>query len=134
MNRTFQSKVRWHQIFLLLLLTGLCIYMIWYQYAIISAILAIFMIVLIERIIHTEYTITDNNLLIIRKGRYTKTRQIPLSDITDIEIKTTSNVGGQYLLKYILLTLKGNEYIGITPTNVEECYKVLVRKKENYNM
>ncbi len=132
MNRTFQSKVKWHQIVFLLIITGLCIYMIWIKQSILATLLSIMLIIIIEKIIHTEYTLTTDNELIIKKGRFSKKRIVNLDEIIDIEIKTSTKVGSKYLYKYILLTTKDNNYIGLTPANVESFYKTILRKKESY--
>lgn len=131
MNRTFHSKVRIDQIIYLILLTALCFFLIWEQQAILSTIIGLLMVVLIERIIHTEFILSDS-VITINKGRFTKSKSIEYNDIVDVEIKTTTKFGSRYLMKYILLTLKDKKYVGITPSNVEDCYKAIIRRKENY--
>lgn len=131
MNRTFHSKVRFDQIVYLILLTALCVFLIWEKQAILSTIIGLLIVVLIERIIHTEFILSEKAIT-INKGRFTKSKSVQLDDILDVEIKTTTKFGSHYLMKYILLTLKDKRYIGITPSNIEECYKAIVRKKESY--
>lgn len=133
MNRTFHSKVRFDQIIYLIILTAVCCYMIWIKQAIVATILGLMIIMVIERIINTEYTLTTDNKLLIKKGRYSKLKTIPLDDMLDIEIKTTTRFWSHFLLRYVLITLKNNTYVGVTPNNVDDFYKALIRRKENYN-
>lgn len=132
MNRTFHSKIKWHQVFYLILLTILCIYLIWVKQAIFATIVALLLVVIIEKIIHTAYVLTADDRLIIKKGRFSRPQIIPLDDIVDVEIKKTSRVGGHAVLEYILLTVKDNKFVGLTPANPKDFYRVIIRKKEHY--
>ena len=63
--------------------------MVWVKQSILATLLAIALIVLIERIIHTTYTLTSDNKLILKRGRFSKIKVIDLDLIKDIELKST---------------------------------------------
>lgn len=132
MNRTFQARTSWYQLLYILLVAGLCFYMIWIKQSIVATILAILLLILIERLIHTEYVLTNENTLVINRGRFTKPRIIPIEQITDIEEKTSAKFGSFYVTRFVLLTIKKNQYIALTPTHATRFVDALVKKKENY--
>ena len=132
MNRTFHARTSWYQLLYILIVACLGFYMIWIKQSIIATILAVILLVLIERVIHTDYILTSQNTLIINKGRFTKPREIPLSAILDIEEKTSARFGSFYVTSFVLLTLKNNQYIALTPTHAKRFVDTLIRRKENY--
>lgn len=132
MNRTFQARTSWYQLLYIILVAGLCFYMMWVKQSILATILAVLLIVLIERIIHTEYVLSSDNQLIIIKGRFTKPKIIQLEDITDIEQRTTAKFGSFYVTSFVLLTLHKNQYIALTPTHAERFITAIIKRKENH--
>ena len=132
MNRTFHARTSWYQLLYIFIVACLCFYMIWIKQSIIATVLAVLLLVLIERLIHTDYILTSQNTLIINKGRFTKPREIALSTITDIEEKTSAKFGSFYVTSFVLLTLKNNQYIALTPTHATRFVDTLIRRKENY--
>ena len=132
MNRTFHSRTRWDQIIYVFIIASVCLYMIWIKQAILAAILAVLLIVLIEKIIHTQYIITSHNKLIIKRGRFSKTQELDFDNITDIEEKTTTKFGAFYVAKYVLITYNKNKYIAITPASPSRFINAVIKKKEHY--
>lgn len=132
MNRTFHSRIRWDQLFLTLIITAICFYMVWVKQSILATLLAIALIVLIERIIHTTYTLTSDNKLILKRGRFSKIKVIDLDLIKDIELKSTTKFGSFYLTSYVLILCKPKEYIAITPANPERFIETIIKRKEHY--
>ena len=132
MNRTFHSRTRWDQIIYVFVIASVCLYMIWIKQAILAAILAVLLIVLIEKIIHTQYIITSHNKLIIKRGRFSKTQELDFDNITDIEEKTTTKFGAFYVAKYVLITYNKNKYIAITPASPSRFINAVIKIKEHY--
>lgn len=106
--------------------------MVWVKQSILATLLAIALIVLIERIIHTTYTLTSDNKLILKRGRFSKIKVIDLDLIKDIELKSTTKFGSFYLTSYVLILCKPKEYIAITPANPERFIETIIKRKEHY--
>ena len=132
MNRTFHSRTRWDQLFLTLIVTAICFYMVWEKQIILATVLTILLIVLIERIINTAYVLTNDNKLIIKRGRFSKVKSIDLDQIKDIQLKSTTKFGSFYLTSYVLILCKPKEYIAITPANPQRFIEAIIKRQEHY--
>ena len=127
MNRVFHSKITWYNYFYLLVLSGTTIALLWEKQIIIGVILMLLLIVLIERIIHTTYTVTANGELILSYGRFTKQKTVLVSKITQIERIKTLKAGKFYLTKYLFIIYNGG-FIAVTPVKEDEMIEYLVKK------
>lgn len=132
MNRTFHSRTRWDQLLCTLILGGLCFYMVWIKQSILATILTVLIIILIEKIIHTQYTIDTSNILTINRGRFTKKEIIAIDDITDIELRKSKKLTEFFLGKVIIITVSKTRYVAITPINPERFVETIIKRKENY--
>ena len=88
MNRTFHVKISGTTHLFLILFTLIMLVAFWYKgAALIGMFFAMIVIINIERIIHSTYTLTADGNLVIYNGRFQKEKNIPLSRITDVELK-----------------------------------------------
>ena len=90
MNRIFHVKIAGGTYFLLILLTAVMVFAFWCMKAMIGLVVALGLIIIIERIIHSTYTLTADGKLVVYYGRFYKGKTIPLIDITDVELKRSS--------------------------------------------
>lgn len=127
MNRIFHSKITWYNYFYLLVLTATTIALLWEKQIIVGVVLMLLLIVLIERIIHTTYTLTNNGLLILSHGRFSKEKTVLISKITQIERIKTLKAGKFYLTKYLFIIYEGG-FVAITPVKEDEIISCLVKK------
>ena len=61
------------------------------------------LVVVIERIIHTTYTVTTDNKLVLYHGRFSKKKEINLDEILFIKRTSTFKLGRFALLRYVLI-------------------------------
>ena len=101
MNRIFHVKIAGGTYFLLILLTAVMVFAFWCMKAMIGLVVALGLIIIIERIIHSTYTLTADGKLVVYYGRFYKGKTIPLIDITDVELKRSSGFGGIMPSKYV---------------------------------
>lgn len=132
MDRTFHSRTRWDQIIYIIILGLLCFYMLWVKQPILGAIIAILLLIIIERVINTTYTIGKNNLLLIKRGRFSKSISINIDDINDIELRRSARFGTISVINYVLITYAKTKHIGITPSNTERFIELIIKRKEQY--
>ena len=80
MNRTFHVKISGTTHLFLILFTLIMLVAFWYKgAALIGMFFAMIVIINIERIIHSTYTLTADGNLVIYNGRFQKEKNIPLS-------------------------------------------------------
>jgi uncharacterized membrane protein YdbT with pleckstrin-like domain len=132
MNRIFHARIAWYQYFLLAVLTVNTVGALWVKAAIVGLLLALLLLVVIERIIHTTYTITADNMLIIDVGRFARKRTIPIADITAIERYRSMKFGNFSVTNYLLIHYAKNKFVTVMPVKEEEFISLLQQKMESH--
>ena len=120
MNRIFHARVPWYTIVFLFLLAGITIWAYWEHLGVVALVSLLWMVILIERTIHTTYTITTDGKLLVHRGRFTKDIIIPLTDIQKIERIRSANLGFFCLKSYLLLHYGDDHTISLIPSKEEE--------------
>ncbi len=80
MTRTFHHKFTIGSKAGVILFAGLAIYLFWIKAIIPGLLLIVLNVLLMERVLHSEYVFTDDTL-IINRGRFAKRHSIPLAEI-----------------------------------------------------
>ncbi|WP_455663645.1 PH domain-containing protein [Phocaeicola sp.] len=131
MNRIFHVKIAQGAYIFLVLCTALMVIAFWYQEAIVGMIMALLLIVNIERIIHSTYTLTADGKVVVYYGRFYKGKTISLTDITDVELKRSSGFGGIMPSKYVLVHYENKNLLSLVPVKPEEFINALVKRLEH---
>ena len=108
MNRIFHARIAWYQYFLLVVLTVNVVGALWCKY-ILPAVLLILM--LIEQIIHTVYTVTPDGILEISTGRFIRKKVIPISEITAIRKCHSMKFGRFSVTEYVLIEYGKGKFV-----------------------
>ncbi len=109
MNRIFHARQPWHTLLLLTILTAATLWAFWVKLILPASITLLLVVVLIERIIHTTYTITTDGQLVVCHGRFSPIRKIALTDIRRIEKVRSNNFGKWHLADFLVI------YYGTAP-------------------
>lgn len=125
MNRIFHARVPWYTLFFLFLLLVITVWSYWERLGLVTMCSLLLMVILIERTIHTTYTVTTDGLLVIHRGRFSKELTIPISDIHRIEQLHSVRFGKISLKRYLLIHYGGNKFVSLIPDNEEELMKLL---------
>lgn len=112
MNRIFHARVPWYTLFFLVLLLILTVWAYWERLGLVAMASLLFMVILVERTIHTSYTVTPDGILRINRGRFSKHLAIPLNDIHHIERLRSARLGSFALTSYLLI------HYGEPPKNI----------------
>ncbi len=64
MNRIFHARIAMGQYLFLILIGILAVYMLWYKSPFLAAIFMLWLVVIIEKLIHTTYTVTPDGKLV----------------------------------------------------------------------
>ena len=76
MNRIFHARIAWYQYFLLIVLGANAFGFLWCKYILLAVFMMLLLIVVIEQVIHTTYTVTPEGELILSYGRFTRKKTI----------------------------------------------------------
>lgn len=120
MVRTFHHRFTLGACCGILLSVACALYLFWIKSIIIALVLIAVVVVMMERVLHSEYIVGDG-LLRIYRGRFGKSQSIKLEDIVRCTVKR-SNFGLSHFL--LLETVKG-EFVLVEPENEEAFIKAI---------
>lgn len=129
MERTFHEKGSWAGFALVVILSGFVIHLFWYRSsinALMALILSGFLIIVIDKMINSTYTFTDDFKLIIRNGKFSKETVIMINEITDasiVEVKV-------FKRKYVLINYGADHELGIRPDGEERFIRELKKRQK----
>ena len=141
MTRLFHAKISIGNYVLLSVLLTVAIYFVWQipfgSRQILGAIVCIIlltMVIIVERMINTTYTLTDEGMLIIHKGRFAKDIVVSVDDITEMTHSDQISLFGKGLYSSLIIETKDNGKIAIRPDNeadfVNKVNKLINRNNE----
>ncbi|MBO5025325.1 MAG: PH domain-containing protein [Bacteroidaceae bacterium] len=129
MNRVFQAKINIGNYILLILLLLVAIHSMWCVNGILLCLSLLLLVVIIERMIHTTYTITTDGMLIINNGRFSRRKEVPLSDINSIERIRGMRIGGKTISTSLLITCKNGKIFQVSPRNEDDFVKCVQKRR-----
>lgn len=128
MNRLFHARIAWYQYFLLLVLTFNAVGALWCKYVIPAALLMVMLVIVIEQIIHTLYTVTTNGTLEVSRGRFIRKKVIPLSDITAIRKCHSMKFGRFSMTDYVLVEYGKEKFVSVMPVKEREFLELIEKR------
>lgn len=136
MYRQFQAKIPFGNYVLLAALLSVAIYLIWQTTAvprqicgIIIAAVLFFMVLIVERMIHTTYTLTGDNKLIIHTGRLNKDSVISIDEIERIDRINRLRIAGKSMQTSIVIVLHDGKEVFVNPKNEEDFIKCIAKRR-----
>lgn len=130
MNRIFHARIAWYQYFLLIMLAINAFATLWGKHIILAVLIMFMLIVVIEQVIHTTYTITPEGDLIIYSGRFIRKKTIPLKEITGVRKVHSMKFGSFSVTNYILIEYGKGKFVSTLPVKEQEFMELLEKKKE----
>lgn len=103
MNRIFHARIAAGQYLFLLIVTAITIHEMWMKHAILTVVLMLLLIIAIERLIHTTYTLTTDDKLVLYYGRFSRSKVIPLDEVLSVERATTMKIGRFAVMRFVVL-------------------------------
>ena len=132
MNRIFHARIAWYQYFLLVVLTVNVVGALWCKYILPAVSLILMLIVVIEQIIHTVYTVTPDGILEISTGRFIRKKVIPLSEITAIRKCHSMKFGRFSVTEYVLIEYGKGKFVSVMPVKEREFVELLEKRLTDY--
>lgn len=103
MNRIFHARIAIGQYLFLVLTTIIVIYAMWMQHAVMAVLFMLLLVIAIERLIHTTYTLTTDDRLLLFYGRFSRSEEISLKDIISVERASSMKIGRFAVMRYELV-------------------------------
>ena len=128
MNRIFHARIVWYQYFLLVVLTVNVAGALWCKYILPAVLLILMLIIVIEQIIHTVYTITPDGILEISTGRFIRKKVIPVSGITAIKKCHSMKFGRFSVTEYVLIEYGKGKFVSVMPVKEREFVGLLEKR------
>lgn len=130
MVRTFHSRIdKKTLVFCLLPATVLAVFFFWVKQPLAALCFMVFLVFVIERLIHTAYTFTDDGWLTVCRGRFSKVGRYALADIEKADIVRPSSLAFLKPKDTVMLTFRNGGVRFITPFPAEEFCRYFNRKK-----
>ena len=92
----------------------------------------VFMVFVVERLIHTFYVFADDGCLYIHQGRFSKVKKIPLAEISEAVVIRPSSLAFLKGRDTVMLTLSDGSLRFITPFPAGEFCKYFNRRKSEH--
>lgn len=125
MNRIFHARIAWGQYLFLILAAAITFYNLWEKNIILAVIFMLLLVINIERLIHTTYTITADGKLVLSFGRFSRNREIQLKDITSVGRACSMRIGKFAMMRYVLIRYGKGKCEGLLPVKEEEFIRLL---------
>ena len=132
MSRLFHAKIQFQSWFLLLAILFVFVYSAWHRQPIFMLITLALLILMIDRMIHTTYTITPTDI-IIHTGKFSKDKAIPLQNLLRVEKISGLRLFGHSFNSFLLLTYQENgseKSQAVIPQNFDDFVKCLQKRKQ----
>jgi len=111
-------------------LTGaMALFFLWNMMPLCSLVMLWLLIVGIERVIHTTYTLTAKGMLVMAYGRFQRKKEIPLQEIKRVEKWCGLRVGRFCLIEYLLIFYGNEKHITAMPVKEDEFLETLWKKR-----
>lgn len=116
--------------FFIAIVGGMALYFLWNMMPLCGVAMLLLLIVAIERVIHTTYTITTDGRLLISYGRFQRTKEIPLHDIRRVEKLRCFRIGRSCLITYLLVIYGNEKHVTVMPVKEDEFLETLQKRRK----
>ena len=112
--------------YLFLILIGiLTVYMLWNRLPLPAALFMLWLVVVVEKLIHTTYTVTPDGRLLLYFGRFSRSREILLKDVVSVERASSMQVGRFAVVRYVLVKYGAGKREALFPVKEEEFVRLV---------
>lgn len=134
MNRVFHARIAWYQYFLIGVLGVNASGFLWCKHIIPAVFMMLLLIVVIEQVIHTLYTLTPEGVLVLSYGRFIRKKSIPLTEITEVKRCSSMQLGRFAVTHYVLIEYGKGKYASTLPVKEQEFMEAIERKRNEFKL
>ena len=127
--RTYRARVQVGNWMLIAILSALTLYLIWEGNGLLIALSLLLLLLVIERTIHTEYTLNKESLTVYN-GKLSKRQVIPMDSIKRIERIRRIRIGKNALITYLLIVYGEDRTVAVMPKEEEAFIKQIMDIKK----
>ena len=128
MNRIFHARIAAGQYLFVILAGTIAVYGLWEKNILVAVLFMLLLVVSIEKLIHTTYTVTTDNKLSLFFGRFSRGKEIPLKDITSVERASSMRIGRFAVMRYVLVRYGEGKCVALLPVKEEEFIRLLEQR------
>lgn len=128
-TRTYRARLQTGNWILIILMSALTIYLIWEGNGLLIAASLVFLLIIIERSVHTEYKLSQTEL-IIDNGKLSKTIIIPISDIKRIERIRKLRIGHKAIINYLIIVYGDEKTVSVIPQHEEDFINQILKIRQ----
>ena len=128
-SRTFQHRVTLPAVVVIMLVAALAFSFFMSRDTVLSVMALLLVcldVVILERVIHTTYTLTDDGLLLVDRGRFASRLTIHVCDILRMEQRRIPLCG----MHYILIEYGPRKYVSIQTDNEQGFMAEITRRQK----
>lgn len=134
MNRIFHARIAWYQYFLIVVLGVNAFVSLWCMNILLATCMMLLLVVVIEQVIHTVYTLTPDGVLVLSYGRFIRKRLIPMAEITAVSRCSSMQVGRFAVTHYVLIEYGKGKYATALPVNEREFLELIEKRREELHV
>lgn len=129
MNRIFHARIAWYQYFLIAVLGVNAFGFLWCKSILLATFMMLLLIVVIEQVIHTVYSLTADGVLVLSYGRFIRKKVIPLKEITDVKCCSSMKFGKWAVTRYVLIEYGKGKYATALPVKEQEFVELIEKRR-----
>ena len=129
MNRIFHARIAMGQYLFLILIGSLTVYMLWNKLPLPAALFMLWLVVIIEKLIHTTYTVTPDGKLKLYFGRFSRSKEILLKDVISVERASSMQIGRFAVMRYVLVKYGAGKCEVLFPVKEEEFIRLMEERR-----
>lgn len=134
MNRVFHARIAWYQYFLIVVLGVNASGFLWCKYIVPALFFMLLLIIIIEQVIHTLYTMSADGVLTLSYGRFIRKKVVLVSDITSVKVCRSMQFGRFSVTHYVLIEYGNGKFASALPVKETEFMRLIEEKRQEYNL
>ncbi len=130
MNRLFHARIVAGQYIALGLMTFITVWGFWHKELLSAVLFMLLLVVCIEKLIHTTYTLTSDGRLLLYRGRFMRSKEILIKEIVLVEQTSSMKIGRWAVMHYVLVRHGAGRCEVVTPVNEEAFIRALKKRMQ----
>lgn len=111
------------------LIAALAVYFLWNRMPVGCVAMLLLLVMAIERVIHTTYTITTDGRLVVSYGRFQKPVVIAVREVRRVEKLRGLHFGRHCLVEYLLVCYGDEKHVAVMPVKEDEFLETLHKRR-----
>lgn len=99
---------------------AIAVYCLWEKNILVALLFMLLLVAVIEKLIHTTYTVTADGRLLLYFGRFSREKEIRLDDITAVERASSMRIGRFAVMRYVLVRYGEDRCVALLPVKGQE--------------